>query len=225
MRMKIVLKRFLTVCLTAVGAAFLLNGCALLAAPAVGETGTALGSTGSGVSGLLNAESTSKVDDSFVKNNNAQARYYREQVSAVSSHRQEEQRQRAASVGILESMATIDKDPQIADLATWVKAGGDPQFALGYALAEDRHDAARTKAVAILENMSERENDPTLYELARWVSAGGDEKFALNRALGQKRENPQRADRRNYSPTESPFIPEGQRWSASFCPSSLGSRQ
>jgi uncharacterized protein (UPF0147 family) len=184
MRKKIVLKRSLAVVLTTVSAAFLVNGCALLAAPEVEKAGSAVGSTGSGVSGLLSGEST-KVNDSLVENNKAQARYYREQTSAISSHRQEEQRQRAASIGILESMATLDNDPQFANLATWVKAGGDPQFALGYALAEEKHDAARSKAVAILESMSERKNDPTLYQLARWVRAGGDDKFALNYALGR----------------------------------------
>jgi hypothetical protein len=169
------------------------SGCFLLAAPAVGEmgsVGSAAGSTGSGLSGLLNAKSTEKVNDSWIKNNDAQALYYRQQNLSDARHYTQEMKQRAASVGILKSMATLDEDPQIADLATWVQAGGDPKFALKYALDQDKRDGARSRVVAMLENMSERDNDPALYELARWVRAGGDEKFALNYALNKNKKEP-----------------------------------
>jgi hypothetical protein len=174
---------------------FLVNGCALLAAPAVGElgsVGSAAGSTGSGISGLLSAESTKKVNNSWVNNNDAQASYYHQQTMSDSRDYRQEMNQRAASVGILESMARLDKDPQIADLATWVKAGGDPKFALNYALEQDKRDGARKRVVAMLESMSERDDDPALYELARWVRAGGNEEFALNYALNKTQREPAR---------------------------------
>ena len=174
-------------------AGLLVSGCALLAAPAVGELGSAAGSTGSGISGLLSAESTKKVNKSWVKNNDAQATYYHQQMLSDSRDYNQEMNQRAASIGILESMAALDKDPQIADLATWVKAGGDPKFALNYALDQDKRDGARKRAVAMLENMSQRDDDPALYDLARWVRAGGNEEFALNYALQKNQQKTARS--------------------------------
>src|SRR5215471_7001117 len=92
-----------------IGAVLSTRGCALLAAPALsemGSVGSAAGSTGSGVSGLLSAESTKQVNDSWVRNNDAQALYYRRRTLSASQHEEQEMRQRAASVGILKSMAT-----------------------------------------------------------------------------------------------------------------------
>jgi hypothetical protein len=184
------------------GAALLASGCALLAAPAVSEVGSvgaAAGSTGSGISGFLGVESTEQVNNSWIKNNDAQALYYRQQTLSAARHESQEMKQRAASVGILKSMATLDEDPQIADLATWVQAGGDPKFALSYALAQDKRDGARSQAVVMLENMSESDDDPSLYEIARWVRAGGDEKFALNYALNKNKKEPSPARARARS--------------------------
>jgi hypothetical protein len=178
------------------GAALLAGGCAPLAAPAVSEVGSvgaAAGSTGNGISGLLGAGSTEQVNNSWIKNNDAQALYYRQQTLFAARHEDQEMKQRAASVGILRSMATLDEDPQIADLATWVQAGGDPKFALSYALVQDKRDGARSQAVVMLENMSESDDDPSLYEIARWVRAGGDEKFALNYALNKNKKRPSHA--------------------------------
>jgi hypothetical protein len=101
-------------------------------------------------------------------------------------------------------MAILDRDPQIADLATWVQAGGDPKFALSYALAQDERDDARRHAATMLENMSESEDDPALYELARWVRAGGDEQFALDYALNKNATKPAPA---NKKPTASRAFP------------------
>jgi hypothetical protein len=183
MQIRVVLRQFVAAGLFTVVAGILTSGCALLALPAVEEMGTLFGPTASGASGVVSAESSVTVNNSWVKNNDAQARYYHDQRLALSRERQQKLTRRAASVGILKSMAALDNDPQLADLARWVEAGGDPQFALSYGLAKDKDDAARRRAVRILEDMSEQGNDPVLYDLARWVRAGGDEKFALNYAL------------------------------------------
>jgi hypothetical protein len=135
-------------------------------------------------SGLVGAESTASVNGSWIRNNDAQAHYYYERLEETSRQQEHESTQRATSAGILKSMATLDNDPQLADLAKWVEAGGDPRFAFSYGLAEDKDDTPRNHAVRMLEDMSERRDNPTLYELARWGRAGGDRKFALEYALG-----------------------------------------
>jgi hypothetical protein len=129
------------------------------------------------------------------KNNDAQARYYREQLLAASRQRKEQLAQRAVTIGILRNMAAVDDDPELADLARWVEAGGNPQFGLSYGLARDKANAARNQAVRILEKMSEQEDDSELYELALWVRAGGDQKFTLDYAL-----KPRRAEEKGRPP-------------------------
>ena len=166
--------------------ASLASGCFLLAAPAVeqaGQAGSGIGSAGGGISHILSAQSSKQLNASLVEKNNVQADYYKAQMSASSRNRQRELAQRATSVGILQTMAKLNNDPQLADLANWVKAGGNPQFALGYGMTKEKDDAARARAATILEKMSAARNDPQLYDLARWVRAGGNQKFALDYAL------------------------------------------
>ena len=158
-------------------------GCALLAAPGVEEAGSLAGVALPGMSGTLSTESTASVNNSLIKANNLQAQYTQMETVALEHAQEMEQGERAATEGILKSMAKSDGDPEIADLALWVKAGGDPQYALNSAFARDNDDAARAQIVRMLEGMSERGDDPRLYELALWVRAGGDEKVALEYAL------------------------------------------
>jgi hypothetical protein len=161
------------------------GGCALLAAPAVEAAGSMVGPTASGASGIVNAESTVTVNTSWVKNNNAQAAYYRDQRRYLARRQEQANAQRAAAAGIIDNLAVLDRDPRLADLARWVAAGGNAQFALGYALTAAREDAARGQEVRMLEAMSARRDAPELYELAQWVRAGGDANLAMNYALGQ----------------------------------------
>ena len=162
-----------------------MSGCALLAAPAVEEVGSLADVAGAGTTGFMGTESTVAVNKSWIKNNDIQARYYSFQLRRLSRQDDFARKKRASAVGILKSMAILDNDPQIADLAQWVENGGDPQFALDHALARDQDDAARAAAVRILQNMSENEDNPAFYDLAQWVRAGGDAKFALSYALDQ----------------------------------------
>ncbi len=165
--------------------AFLMSGCALLAAPAVGDVGTLASDTVPGVSGLFGTQSTVEVNKSWTKVNDIQARFTQRELADLRRKSDNMKNERDATIGILESMARIDNDPEIADLAMWVKRGGDPQYALNSAIARDHDDAARAATVRILDEWSERDDNPRLYDLARWVRAGGDEKFALNYALSQ----------------------------------------
>ncbi len=168
----------------------MLSGCALLAAPALEEGGTLLGMAGSGasgISGVMGTQSTVDVNSSWIDNNKIQARYMHAQLEAMRHKHNAERTERATSVGILREMAASNGDPRLADLAQWVKAGGDPQFALNYALSRAHDDAVRKRTVRILERLSEEENNPKLYQLALWVRSGGDAKFALDYALKHSR--------------------------------------
>ncbi len=169
--------------------ALLMNGCALLAAPAVEEAGSLAGVAAPGATGAMGTESTVALNNSWIKTNDIQANYTRQEMKSLKRASVNAISERAATEGILQSMAKADNDPDIADLAIWVGRGGDPQYALNSAIARDRDDANRAAAARILERMSERNDDPRLYELARWVRAGGDEKFALNYALSHDAES------------------------------------
>jgi hypothetical protein len=161
----------------------LFSGCALLAAPGVEEAGSLAGVAVPGASGVLGTESTVAVNHSWIRANNVQANYSEAELINLQKAQRNAERSRAATVGMLESLAKSDDDPEIADLVIWVKQGGDPQYALGTALARDKTDASRAAAVRILENISQRRDDPEIYELAQWVREGGNEQFALNYAL------------------------------------------
>jgi hypothetical protein len=164
----------------------LLSGCALLAAPGVEEAGSLAGVAAPSASGMLSAESSVAVNRSWIRANNVQANYTSALLARLQATQYNQERSRAATVGILESLAKSDDDPEIEDLAIWVNQGGDPQYALGEALARDRSDSSRAIAVRMLENISERRSDPTIYELAQWVREGGSQQFALNYALTHK---------------------------------------
>ncbi len=162
------------------------NGCALLAAPGIEEAGSLAGVAVPGVSGAFGTESTVSVNRSWIRANDIEARYSAAELASLQTQQINNARSRATTVGVLESLSKSDDDPEIADLAMWVEHGGDPQYALGTALARDKADSSRAAAVRILENISRRDNNPTIFELSEWVRAGGNEQFALNYALNHQ---------------------------------------
>lgn len=46
--------------------------------------------------------------------------------------------------GILRDMAVAEHEPLFADLAEWVAAGGDPNYAMNYALTQQKSAAAES---------------------------------------------------------------------------------
>lgn len=165
--------------------ALYLNGCALLAVPAVEQVGSLANMAGTGATGMVSTQSTVEVNKSWIESNDQQARYTQAQFQALERQHGQDLTRRSTTVGILRNLATLQHDPRIADLARWVQNGGDPQFALDYAFTRGQEDSSRAETVRILRDMSENEHAPQLYELARWVQAGGDQQFAINYALTQ----------------------------------------
>ncbi len=63
-----------------------------------------------------------------------------QQAIEVQVKREELKQERPVTVGILRDIASAEHQPLFADLAQWVAAGGDPNYAMNYALTHQ--DAA-----------------------------------------------------------------------------------
>ena len=99
----------------------------------------------------------------------------------------------ATTLGILRDVEAAEGgNPNIADMILYVQNGGDPQFALNYALRSEqeyRHERElRHITLVLLEQMAARPDaDSNLRYLTAWVEAGGDPELALNYALNHQR--------------------------------------
>ncbi len=131
--------------LAAVALARLLSGCALLAAPGVEGAASLAGTAGSAATGYISTESSRELNTANIDLIRAQAQMEKTQAGELNIKRVELEDERAATVGILREMAIAREDPTLADLALWVQAGGDPDYAMHYALQ------GQTKTVAKLE--------------------------------------------------------------------------
>lgn len=112
-----------------------LAGCAAAAAPGVEEMTTMAGTAFPAATGILATRSSMELNAANIDYIRAQAALLRDQSEELKLNRMRLQTERAATVGILRFMAGQRRDPIIADLALWVEAGGDPDFAMKYALA------------------------------------------------------------------------------------------
>jgi hypothetical protein len=119
-------------------AAFLLSGCfaaaAPLATPAFESATTMAGTAGSTATGYFATESTKKLNSANVELIHAQAAMLKAQQRDLARKRRQIADERATVVGILRDRAISEDDYKLADLAMWVDAGGDPQFAMKYLL-------------------------------------------------------------------------------------------
>jgi len=112
----------------------LVSGCAALAAPGVEGAASLAGTAGSAATGYMSTQSSRELNTANVDLIRAQAQMEKEQAGELSIKRVELEDERAATVGILREMALAREDPTLADLALWVQAGGDPDYAMHYAL-------------------------------------------------------------------------------------------
>ena len=127
-----------------IAAAFLLSGCfaaaAPLATPAFESATTMAGTAGSTATGYLATESTKQLNKANVELVHAQAAMLKAQQRDLAHKRQQTASERATVVGILRDRAISEHDYKFADLAMWVNAGGDPQFAMKYLLDHEHND-------------------------------------------------------------------------------------
>ncbi|MGA7870229.1 MAG: hypothetical protein WCA22_04950 [Candidatus Binatus sp.] len=116
-----------------VALAFLVSGCAALA-PGVEGAASLAGTAGTTATGYMSTQSSRELNAANVELILAQARMQKMQAEDLHIKREELESERAATVGILREMAVSREDPTLADLALWVQAGGDADYAIHYAL-------------------------------------------------------------------------------------------
>ena len=114
--------------------AFVVSGCAALAAPGVEGAASLAGTAGSAGTGYISTQSSRELNAANVELIRAQAQMQKTQAEELSIKREELEDERAATVGVLREMALTREDLTLADLAVWVQAGGDPDYAMHYAL-------------------------------------------------------------------------------------------
>ena len=114
--------------------AFVMSGCAALAAPGIEGAASLAGMAGNSATGYMSTHSSIELNAANVELVRAQAQMQKVQADDLRSKREQLESERAATVGILREMAIAREDPTLADVALWVQAGGDPDYAMHYAL-------------------------------------------------------------------------------------------
>jgi len=114
--------------------ALVASGCAALAAPGIEGAASLAGMAGNSATGYMSTHSSIELNAANVELVRAQAQMQKVQADDLRSKREELESERAATVGILREMAIAREDPTLADVALWVQAGGDPDYAMHYAL-------------------------------------------------------------------------------------------
>ena len=114
--------------------AFVVSGCAALAAPGIEGAASLAGTAGSTATGYISTQSSRELNAANVELICAQAQMQKTQAEELTIKREEIEDERAATVGVLREMAITREDLTLADLAVWVQAGGDPDYAMHYAL-------------------------------------------------------------------------------------------
>lgn len=210
----------------ALACVFCTTGCmALVTGPGLQELGSLSGDTGGAFSGIAGTQSTVAVNKSWMDINRVMKRYTRLQMANLEQQRLEQQRVRDTVVGILKDVnASRGGDPAIVDLIAWVKAGGDPQAALTYALNSqaqwEKDTRLKDTTLALLKGMEDQpQADADIPMLIAWVRAGGDPQYALDHALNHRAKAPPapaqgRAPQTPPAPQKPPQAPSGQTFSA-----------
>jgi hypothetical protein len=124
-----------------------IQGCfaaaAPLASPAVQGATSIAGTAGSVVPGYFSSQSQIELNDANIAMIEAQALLTKAQAEDLRAKRRRLSSERAATVGILRDAALARNDPALANLAIWVEAGGDPNYAMKYLLKEDAASGAK----------------------------------------------------------------------------------
>jgi hypothetical protein len=121
--------------LAMLGMALVVSGCT--EAALTGASGLAT-SVGSAVTGFESAGSQKRVNDAQVKLTLANAELVRNQALDLELQRDGTAAERPVVVHILSKAAVEEHDPFLNDIALWVAAGGDPNYAFRYLIDRER---------------------------------------------------------------------------------------
>ncbi|HUY37695.1 MAG TPA: hypothetical protein VMV13_02640 [Candidatus Binataceae bacterium] len=118
----------------------LMQGCfaaaAPLASPAVEGISSLTGTAGSTTTGYFTSQSQIDLNKANIAQLKAQAELTRAQAAALRDRQCQLDGERATTVGILRDTADARNDPTLDNLAMWVAAGGDPDYAMKYMLTQ-----------------------------------------------------------------------------------------
>ncbi len=132
----------------------LMQGCfaaaAPLASPAVEGLSSLTGTAGSTTTGYFASQSQIDLNNANIEQIKAQAQLTQAQAETLRAKQDQLDSERAATVGILRDTANARNDPTLANLAIWVEAGGDPDYAMKYLLTPPK--TADPKATAGAED-------------------------------------------------------------------------
>jgi hypothetical protein len=116
--------------LTAAAMVAALSGCSPAGQAAMAEVGNLAGTA----SGFASMSSSGKVNDANAELARANARLVENQAFDLEENRDRLTKERPVVARLLFQMAGRERDPVLADLARWVEAGGDPDYAFKYML-------------------------------------------------------------------------------------------
>jgi len=119
------------------GLAVWVAGCSAAGQAAVESVGTLANSIGSAATGYQTAQSTKKLNEANIEVALASAALTRQQARDLNTKQNLVERERPVVVRILNSAADSEHDPRLENVALWVAAGGDPDYAFKYWLSHE----------------------------------------------------------------------------------------
>ena len=102
-----------------------------------------LAEPGNVFNGFMTARSTVELNRANEHLSRVQAQLDIQQANDLQVKREQLKAERPATVGILRDLALAKHQPLLADLALWVAADGDPNYAMNYALTHQNAVAPR----------------------------------------------------------------------------------
>ena len=124
--------------------ALIFFGCSLGGEAALQSVSGLAGAIGTGFNGLASANESRRMDSAQMQLTLANAALVRDQVEDRRLSRDKIKSERCIVVKILRTDAGEQHDPFLNDVALWVSAGGDPDYAFRYLM--DREQARSSKA-------------------------------------------------------------------------------
>jgi len=113
-------------------------GCSLGGEAAMQGVSGLAGAIGTGINGISNANETRRMDSAQMQLTLARAALVRDQVEDRRLTRDKIQSERSIVVKILRVDAGSKHDPFLNDVALWVSAGGDPDYAFRYLMNREQ---------------------------------------------------------------------------------------
>lgn len=130
--------------------AITLSGCTAAGTAAMEGASGLAGTIGTGVSGFETAGTQKRVSEAQVQLTLANAELLRNQAADLAYKRIQIERQRSAVAYIFRREATSEHDPFLDDVALWVDAGGDPDYAFHYLMTREQSHSRQEHSTLVV---------------------------------------------------------------------------